>query len=187
MIAKVGASANLVSAQRHVPSREASREACYDPAMEIRDATVADVEQVLPMVQSLLELHGTWDAARFAAKPGVVEGYRRWLSARATDPHSVFLVAQPREGLAGFLIGTVEHAIPIYRVAEFGFIHDLWVEPTYRNEGVAKSMTLLALEKFKAIGVTQVRLETAIANEIGRSLFTACGFRPATVEMLCEL
>jgi ribosomal protein S18 acetylase RimI-like enzyme len=155
--------------------------------MQIRDATVADVENVLPMIRALLDLHAAWDAPRFAAREGVIEGYRRWLSTRATDPRSVFLVAQPQDGLAGFLIGTVEQAIPIYRVPEFGYVHDLWVEPAYRNEGVATSMTLLALEKFKAIGVTQVRLETAIANEIGRSLFTACGFRTSTVEMLCEL
>ena len=35
--------------------------------------------------------------------------------------------------LVGFLIATVEREIPIYRLHEFGFIHDLWVEPEYRN------------------------------------------------------
>jgi ribosomal protein S18 acetylase RimI-like enzyme len=159
----------------------------YDHPMEIRSATVDDVDGVLPMVRKLLELHAKWDEARFAARPGVIEGYRGWLLSRTSDPRSVFLVAQPREALAGFLIGTVEGSIPIYRVAEFGFIHDLWVEPEYRNEGLARSMTLLALERFKSIGVTQVRLETAVANEVGRSLFASCGFRVSTQEMLCEL
>lgn len=139
------------------------------------------------MVDKLIALHTEWDAERFAARDGVVEGYRHWLSSRATDPRSVFLVAQPRERLAGFLIGTVERSIPIYRVAEFGFIHDLWIEPEYRNEGLARSMALLALERFKALGVTQVRLETAVANDAARSLFTSCGFRPSTQEMLVEL
>ena len=31
------------------------------------------------------------------------------------------------------VVATVEAEIPIYRLKEFGFIHDLWVEPDYRN------------------------------------------------------
>lgn len=155
--------------------------------MEIRSATTNDVRSVLPMVGRLIELHTKWDTARFETHPNVLAGYEHWLAARATDPSSVFLVAQQGESLVGFLIGTVEASIPIYRVAKFGFIHDLWVEPGYRNEGLASSMTLLALERFKSIGVTQVRLETAVQNDPARTLFVSCGFRTSTHEMLCEI
>lgn len=155
--------------------------------MEIRSATHADVSAVLPMVRKIVDLHAAWDPARFEPRAGIEAGYGHWLSSRATDPQSVFLVAAQGGALVAFLVGTVEHAIPIYRVDRFGFIHDLWVEPDYRNEGLAKSMTLLALERFKSIGVTQVRLETASANDVARTLFTACGFRVTTHEMLVEL
>ena len=50
----------------------------------------------------------------------------------------------------GFLVGTVEREIPIYRLAEFGFIHDLWVEPAYRNEGVARQMVMVAVETLES-------------------------------------
>ena len=155
--------------------------------MDIRSARPGDVDEVVTMVAKLIELHTQWDRARFETKPTVLEGYKHWLTARADDPSSVFLVATQNDQCVAFLIGTVDESIPIYRVARFGFIHDLWVEPDYRNEGLAKSMTLLALERFKAIGVEQVRLETAIANDAARSLFAACGFRASTQEMLVEL
>lgn len=138
------------------------------------------------MVQRLADTHFAWDPAKYPYKPGAGEMYRSWLTSRANDERSVFLVAVRDNRTIAFLVGTVEREIPIYTLAEFGFIHDLWVEPDYRNEGIARQMVMLAIERFRAIGVSQVRLDTAADNEIARALFRACGFRPSTVEMLME-
>ena len=46
---------------------------------------------------------------------------------------------------------------------------------------------MTAVEKFRDMGVEQIRLDTAAANESARTLFAACGFRISTLEMLCEL
>ena len=89
--------------------------------------------------------------------------------------------------LVAFLIGQVESEIPIYRLDRFGFIHDLWVEENYRNEGIARQMVTLAIERFTEIGVAQIRLDTAAKNEVARKLVASCGFRPSTTEMLLEL
>src|SRR5215208_1218802 len=110
--------------------------------MTIRPATPADVPAVLPIVARLTALHELWDPAKFGYRANVDEMYRSWLTRRATDPRSVFLVAEREPGhVVGFLVGTVEREIPIYRLSEFGFIHDVWVELEYRNEGVARQMT----------------------------------------------
>lgn len=156
--------------------------------MEIRPATLADVPAVLPMVRKLCELHRGWDRAKYDFRDGIEEMYRGWLTARATDARAVFLVAE-REGRGpvAFLIGTVEREIPIYRLGEFGFVHDLWVEEAYRNEGVARRLVMHAIEAFGAIGVRQVRLDTAAPNEAARRLFESCGFRASVVEMLREM
>ena len=155
--------------------------------MEIRPATPDDVPAVLPMVRKLCDLHRGWDPDKYDFLEGIEEMYRGWLTSRTRDPRSVFLVAD-REGRGpvAFLIGTVEREIPIYRLKEFGFIHDLWVEEKYRNEGAARQMVTLAVERFREIGVKQIRLDTAAQNEPARSLFIACGFRPSVVEMLLE-
>ncbi len=177
--------------------------------MLIRGATAADVPGVLPMVAAICAMHEVLDAERYGMLPDVVARYERWLPQRAEDPRSVFLVAEakteaaqteaeaPIEAetrtaaeaeqpgtLAGFLIASVEANIPIYRLSEFGFIHDLWVEPAFRGAGVARALVGEAVRRFSAMGVSQVRLETAIANHGARKLFKACGFRPATVEMV---
>jgi ribosomal protein S18 acetylase RimI-like enzyme len=158
--------------------------------MEIRPATVEDVPEVVPMVRKIAGMHEELDPAKYAFRSDPGEMYRGWLASRATDPRSVLLVADaggPTPRLAGFLIGTVEREIPIYRVDEMGFIHDVWVEAEYRNEGIGRQLVTMAVERFRDIGVKQVRCDTAWANEVARGLFKSCGFRPSIVEMLIEI
>ena len=157
--------------------------------MEIRPAKAEDVPAVLPMVEKLCRLHESWDAAKYSFLPNIAQMYDQWLRERATHRRSVFLVAEtlsPKK-IVGFLIGSVEREIPIYRLKEYGFLHDLWVEPEYRHEGAARQMVMLAVEKFKEMGVEQVRLDTAAKNEAARRLFEACGFRESVREMLMEI
>jgi ribosomal protein S18 acetylase RimI-like enzyme len=155
--------------------------------MNIRPATAADVPSVVPMVQRLAAFLAERDRAKYEPLPSIGEMYHSWLTTRAADPRSVFLVAEREAGvLVGFLIGGVEREIPIYRLREYGFIHDLWVEPDYRNEGLARQMTTLAVERFASMGVGQLRLDVLISNDAARKLFESCGFRPSIQEMLLE-
>ena len=155
--------------------------------MEIRTAKPEDVPAILPMVAAIAALHESWDPAKFGYRPNPEEMYRRWLASRATDPQSVLLVAQRENRLVGFLVGTVEAEIPIYRLKEFGFIHDIWVEKEYRHEGIARRMVMLAIDRFREMGMKQVRCDTAAANDAARGLMRSCGMRPSTTEMLIEL
>ena len=156
--------------------------------MDIRPATPEDVPAVLPMVAKVCAFHEALDPAKYGFREAPARMYDKWLAARSADPRSVFLVADAGAGrLVGFLVGTVEPELSIYRLKEFGFVHDVWVEEKYRHEGIARQMVTLAVERFRDIGVRQVRLDTANANDAARGLFTACGFRPSVVEMLIEL
>jgi ribosomal protein S18 acetylase RimI-like enzyme len=145
------------------------------------------VPAVLPMVERISSLHETWDPAKYGKLPGITERYRGWLTTQTTSPTSVFLVAEREGRLVAFLIGTTEREIPIYRIDRYGFIHDLWVDESYRNEGIARQLVMLAVEKFADNGVKQVRLETANANDVARKLFESCGFRVSAVSMLREI
>lgn len=155
--------------------------------MTIRPATPADVPAVLPMVERISTLHEQWDPAKYGRLPNIAERYRGWLASQAAQPSSVFLVAEREGAIVAFLVATTDQDIPIYKTARYGFIHDLWVEQAYRNEGIARQLVMLAVEQFKQIGVTQVRLETAGPNDTARQLFTSCGFRTSAVSMLLEI
>lgn len=162
--------------------------------MNIRRAQPDDLPPVLAMVRRICDLHQAWDVERFGLKGDPTGSYEGWLRRRCDDERSVFLVADagastdPTGGepsrVVGYLVGTIEPEIPIYWQPECGWIHDLWVDEAFRNEGVGRQMTMLAVERFAQLGVRQVRLHTALANEPARQLFASCGFRPCVVEML---
>ncbi len=167
--------------------------------MLIRTATPADVPKVLPMVAKICALHDAWDSAKYGFLPYPEQRYEKWLRRLADNAQSVFLVTEDEDNLVGFLVATIEREIPIYRLQEFAFIHDLWVEPEYafihdlwvepeyRQQGVARQMVMLAIKRFEQIGVKQIRLDTAAINEAARRLFASCGFRISTIEMLMEV
>jgi ribosomal protein S18 acetylase RimI-like enzyme len=158
----------------------------------VRSATVRDVPAVLPMVAKICALHEAWDAAKYGFLPNPAKLYERWLIAQVKNDRSVFLIADPQkpeqpDQLAGFLIATTESEIPIYRLQSYGFIHDLWVEPEYRQAGIARKMVEQAIAAFTQMGISQIRLDVATPNETARHLFESCGFRVSTMEMLIEL
>jgi GNAT superfamily N-acetyltransferase len=156
--------------------------------MTIRPATIDDVPAVLPMVRAIAAMHEQLDPAKYGYRADVAEMYRGWLTSQATDARGVFLVAETDGGkVVAFLVGTVEREIPIYRLSQFGFIHDVWVEEDYRNEGIGRQLVAAAVERFRQLGAPQVRCDTVWGNAIARYLFKACGFRPSVVEMLIEL
>jgi GNAT superfamily N-acetyltransferase len=151
----------------------------------VRAATADDVPHVLPMVRQITALHERHDPERFRVLPDVLDRYASWLPQRAADARSVFLVAQRDDGtLAGFTVGTIEPEVPIFWIPECGWIHDIWVEPLDRKHGVARLLIDAAIDRFKAIGVAQMRLHTGAFNDAAREVFAKAGFRTSVVEML---
>jgi ribosomal protein S18 acetylase RimI-like enzyme len=156
--------------------------------MHIRPASADDVPQVLPMVGKLAALHESWDQQRYPYLANTEQRYDQWLRAHAADPRSVFLVAEANSSkLAGFAVATVETNIPIYSLAEYGYLHDVWVEEDYRHEGLGRQLVMRVIERLKEMGVRQVRLETAALNDVAREVFLKCGFRLSTIEMQLDL
>lgn len=167
------------------------------PAFTIRPATADDIPAVLPMVQAICEMHATMDPHRYDFVPDITSRYASWLPRRIADPASVFLVAhimsepntavQVSGRLAGFVVAETLDEIPIYLTRRYGFVHDLWVQPAHRRTGIAHGLMHACLTRFRGMGLTQVRLDTAAANDAARTLFTALGFRPSTTQMLRTL
>lgn len=168
----------------------------YKPstAMLIRPASPTDIPTLLPLIAKICALHQSWDPAKYGFLPDPEVRYESWLNRLIHNQRDLCLVAEDDDRptpnhpkLAGFLIATIEREVPIYTLKEFGFIHDLWVEADYRRTGIARQMVMQTLNHFAHLGIQQLRLDTAMANEAARSLFISCGFRPSVVELLIEL
>jgi len=154
--------------------------------LQIRTPKANELAAVLSMVRKSCALHQNWDPSKFAVVEDFTDKYGRWLRERVNDPHSVFLVAAADGQPVAFLIGTIDHGIPIYRVSTYGYIRDLWVEESHRRTGIGREIVKMAIARFTQLGVEQVRLEVAAKNPSARPFFESCGFRISAIEMLIE-
>lgn len=152
--------------------------------LTIRPATPTDIPAVLPMVQSVCDFHRRLEPHRYDFLPDIAQRYATWLPRRAADPQSVFLIAELEGVTSGFLVGEVLDEIPIFTIKRYGFIHDLWVEPRARRHGLGRMLVSEAVARFRSMGVTQVRGDTAAANNNARTLVAGLGFVPTTVQVL---
>lgn len=168
-----------------VPSARVMRAAA---APAVRVATPDDLPALLPMVEKVCAYHQALDPQKFGFLPDVTERYRTWLPRRMADTQSVVLVAVNAAGEpVGMLIGEALDEIPIYTLKRYGFIHDLWVDPAARRSGAARALVREAITRFRAMGLTQIRGDTAAENHHARDLLASLGFRPAATEMLLAL
>lgn len=160
--------------------------------MTIRDAAAADIPAILPLVRKVAGFMQAIDPLKYTVEGDVGERYRNWLQNQVQGGRSAILVADAAgrddpPKIVGMLIGTVDREIPIYRLKEYGFINDLWVDEQYRHEGVARQLVTEAIERFARLGVEQIRLDVLMSNEPARKLFETCGFRASVMEMILPL
>jgi ribosomal protein S18 acetylase RimI-like enzyme len=153
----------------------------------IRAGALDDIPAVLPLVAKTIAFHEELDPARFAAAPDAHHRYERWLRRTVDNPDGAFFVAEQAGRVVGFVLGQVQDEYEMYRTRRYGMIHELWVEPEWRRQGVARQLMQAALDLFRQAGVHQARLDSATANSAAQRLFAACGFRPSMTEMLAEL
>jgi ribosomal protein S18 acetylase RimI-like enzyme len=67
-----------------------------------------------------------------------------------------------------------------------GVLHDIVVDPDYRQEGVGRMLLDATLAWLQAHGAPRVVLSTAERNEEAQRLFARAGFRRTMIEMTRE-
>ena len=97
------------------------------------------------------------------------------------------LLDDPSRGQAFFLFDPGEDRRAGYVVWGFGFDHefggrlatvtDLFIEPTYRRRGLAKTALGFAAETCRALGVRALELQVENHNAAGRALYAGTGFK----------
>ncbi len=154
----------------------------------VRPATAEDVPVLGRLGAMLLRSHHGFDPRRFLAPGEDPEaGYAAFLRTQLDDPDGLVLVAERDGEILGYVYAGIEPRSWKELRDEAGFIHDVAVADAARRERVATVLIAAAIDWLRRRGVPRVVIWTAEANEPGRRLFTALGFRKTMVEMTREL
>ena len=155
--------------------------------MIVREMTEADLPAVGALAAGLVSLHHQWDPKRFFTTTNVSDEYQRYFRTQLANRDVLLLVAEADGGVAGYLYGSVEGRDWAMLLDDHGAIHDVFVSPAARHQGVARALMREAAERFRQRGLQRVVLYAAPANTEGQALFKTLGYRPTMLEMTLDL
>ncbi|WP_246765112.1 GNAT family N-acetyltransferase [Ensifer sp. PDNC004] len=135
----------------------------------------------------LTALHHQWDPTRFiAAGAGTKASYGRWLHSQLEEPDVVVLTAEQENAIVGYAYASREGYDYMALRGPAGVVHDLFVDPERRNQGIGRMLLDAAVAELRKRGAGLVVLSTAHRNEAAQRLFATAGFRPTMVEMALD-
>ncbi len=133
--------------------------------MNVRRATPADLEALLPLV------HGY---RRFYRQEHDAQRERAFMEAHLRDGTSVVYVAEEDGTLVGFV--QLFHTFSTVFLAPALILEDLFVDPGVRGRGVGSALIGAAEEYARAIGAAVMFLETAVDNVPAQAVYERKGW-----------
>ena len=154
-------------------------------------AAADDLPAVVELCMLVEAQHEAYWPLRWQRRPGLAEGYLRWLSHRVSEPRMLIQVAKdpalPDHTVVGTILATIEKEVPIYAYSEYAYVQDMAVLPSHRRRGIAQRLLADAADWATSHGLNQLRIMVAQQNHAARKLFQNSGFRDTYQEMILPL
>ncbi|MDD2196559.1 MAG: GNAT family N-acetyltransferase [Bacteroidales bacterium] len=154
--------------------------------MKIRRANLQDIEQVTKYGLILLKQHSELDPY-FTPIESVDKVYRNFLEKCLNSENRLLLVAKKNGKLIGYAAGEIQARSPIFKIAENGYINDVFVEGEYRKLGIARKFLIELKKWFESKGVEHVELSVLVKNEIGKKTWAKFGFETYEIKQRVEM
>ncbi|MFQ5513884.1 MAG: GNAT family N-acetyltransferase [Myxococcota bacterium] len=145
--------------------------------MPIRVARAGDRDGIVALWGDLIEHHRRLDP-QFPVLPTLREVLGREIERGFRSARCRLGVAEQNGTLVGFVFAEIEVARGRPgRDSGHGWVHEIYVDPTWRGRGLAAGLLELADAFFEARGVTSVSVRVEAANRDARSFWASRAFR----------
>jgi ribosomal protein S18 acetylase RimI-like enzyme len=152
------------------------------PPIQLRAATSADLDQLVPLLVRLKRLNEEFDPL-LKVRADVETSARSLLIADLANPQSVVLAAEGSGSDRGKIVGVVRATVrerPFYVPEHEGVILDIYLLPLYRRHGVGEYLLAETTRLLKERGAGIVTAEFPTSNAIAVRFYAKRGFRPIT-------
>jgi len=132
----------------------------------VRQATIHDLEQLVPLFDSYRQFYGRANNLRAA---------RAFLLTRFRNDESTVFIAQENGRALGF--AQLYPTFSSISLARIFILNDLFVHEQSRRKGVASALMSAAVKFATASGADRLSLSTAITNDAARALYESAGWK----------
>ncbi|OAI45397.1 acetyltransferase [Nitrospira sp. SCGC AG-212-E16] len=132
----------------------------------LRQATIHDLEQLVPLFDSYRQFYGCASNLRAA---------REFLLARFHNDESTVFIAHEEERAIGFT--QLYPSFSSISLARIFILNDLFVHEQARRKGVASALMSAAVQFAIAMGAARLSLSTAITNNAAQALYHSAGWK----------
>lgn len=154
----------------------------------IRPVEVQDEMAIARMWAELTAYHVALDPRLPDTVPGAEVQYAERLIERRDDPATRTFVAEVEGKVVGYVLGAVVDLHPdLFQHVDVGFIADIYVDPAYRGQGVARQLVVTINRWFAELGVDHTEWQVAAKNDEGRRFWEAVGGQSVMVRMRMDL
>jgi ribosomal protein S18 acetylase RimI-like enzyme len=134
-------------------------------AHTVRQATIRDLEELVPLFDNYRQFYGRASDLRAA---------REFLLARFDNHESIVFIAHEGERTIGFT--QLYPSFSSLSLARIFILNDLFVHEQARRKGVASALMSAAVEFATTMGGTRLSLSTAMTNHAAQALYRSAGW-----------
>jgi GNAT superfamily N-acetyltransferase len=154
----------------------------------IRPVVSRDQDVITGLWQALSDYHVALDPRLPGTTIGAAQRYAQRLIERLDDPFTRALVAEVDGRVVGYILGAVLDLHPdLFEHVDSGFIADIFVDPAYRQRGIARQLVQALNHWFVEQGVKQVEWQVAATNAQGIQFWEAMGGKPLMIRMRLDI
>lgn len=135
-------------------------------AHTVRQATIRDLEQLVPLFDNYRQFYGRASDLRAA---------REFLLARFNNDESTVFIAHEDEKAIGFT--QLYPSFSSISLARIFILNDLFVYEQARRKGVASALMSAAVQFATGLGAARLSLSTVITNDTAQALYQSAGWK----------
>jgi ribosomal protein S18 acetylase RimI-like enzyme len=163
----------------------------------IRDYQDSDYEALLGLVIEFQNYIAATDSKKICKPYGSESDARSYvdqLIKDLRDRDGAAYIALDGEVVIGFIQGIIDRFKKkdllytlTHEPGDHGWIGELYVNPSYRGQGIAKKMVDKLANHFKENGCVKIRLSVMADNKLARSAYEKMGFEERDLELSRDL
>lgn len=142
----------------------------------IRHAKIADLPRLAELGLAILKYHQKLDpyfAPAKDAKAAYIKFFRKCIYSRK----HLLLVAENKSAVIGYSLANLGSRPPVFKIQKIGHINDMFIEESFRRQGIAKKFLDEIYRWFKKNKASHVHLVYHSKNSIGRKAWNKHGYQ----------